>query len=350
MPRFVRVRLIKANGLDLRRIEVDWDQTLAVIILGQDGETVLGRYGAARTSRHADRNLSLEGFAEALRGALELHAEGPKAAARLAAKKGPPPRRPTPEAFPSLSRYGKELAQKGRVAASCIHCHQVREAERSLLRDAGEPLGDAVLHPWPDPALLGLEIDPDSRATVARVVADSPAAHAGIEALDRIVEIGGAPPISIADVQWALHRAPDSGAVDLVIERGGERHRRSIALAPGWRRAEISWRGSTWDLRRMALGGMVLEPATASERALAAVAEDALALRVESAGEHGEHATARKTGFLPDDIVVAIDGLRSPMSEGQVLAHLLSRHKKGSKVPFVVIRDGKRLEFQLVQQ
>ena len=48
-----------------------------------------------------------------------------------------------------------KLDYDGNVAKSCMHCHQIREAERQVYRSAGEPIPDEVLYPYPDPGCSG---------------------------------------------------------------------------------------------------------------------------------------------------------------------------------------------------
>jgi len=81
-----------------------------------------------------------------------------------------------------------------------------------------------------------------------------------------------------------------------------------LELANDWRRqSDIAWRTTTWDLRRMVAGGMVLQDSTVEERRAAKLPEDALALRVNHLGEYGDHAVAKRAGFKKDDILLLIE-------------------------------------------
>src|SRR5204863_4093773 len=93
--------------------------------LGADG-TIYGRYGTRSHRTHWSDDVSIEGLAKALHGALELHQQYPKNKAELAGRKGPGPEFPTPEKYPLLKdRYGPRLSCENKVVQSCIHCHQV---------------------------------------------------------------------------------------------------------------------------------------------------------------------------------------------------------------------------------
>ena len=76
----------------------------------------------------APRRRSLE--VATLEAALELHKKYPANKASLAGKRGPAPRFNVPEEYPSLrGKYKSTLDYEGQVVQSCIHCHQVRDAE-----------------------------------------------------------------------------------------------------------------------------------------------------------------------------------------------------------------------------
>jgi S1-C subfamily serine protease len=122
----------------------------------------------------------------------------------------------------------------------------------------------------------------------------------------------------------------------------------SLTLDPGWRRdGDISWRVSSWALRRMALGGLSLEEATPEERRRARVSEEQLALRVKGVGQYGPHAAARDAGFQKDDVIVAFDGRTERMSEGQLFEYVLNNRRAGDRVPVVVVRGAQRRELTM---
>src|SRR5262249_23005059 len=129
LNKFIRVRIVGTNGLDLSLFQFDYDQSFAVFLLNADG-AIYGRFGTRshRTSWAGD--VSVDGLARALEGALDLHREYPKNAMALAGKKGPVPEVASPERFPSLKeRYGPKLNYEDKVVQSCIHCHQIGDAQ-----------------------------------------------------------------------------------------------------------------------------------------------------------------------------------------------------------------------------
>jgi hypothetical protein len=353
LEKFVRVRLVSANSLDLSLFQFDTDQSFAAFLLNADG-TIYGRFGTRSHRTTWSDDLSIEGLAKALQGALDLHARYPQNRADLAGKKGPPPEFPAPEKFPLLKgRFGPKLNYEGQVAASCIHCHQIGDAQRQLYRSRKGAIPDEVLFPYPHPKALGLVLDPKEKATVLRVEAQSPAEQAGFRKGDEIVRLEGQPLLSIADVQWVLHRAPAGGApLKAAVRRGGRQAELTLTLPKGWReRDDISWRASTWGLRAMATGGMLLEPVPPEERRKSGLGEETMALRVKwPGGGNGPHGAALRAGFRQGDVLVSFDGRADLPRETDLIAYALRNRRPGEKVSVSVLRDGKRHDLTLPMQ
>ena len=351
MDQFVSVRIVQANGLDLNRFQFDYDLTFSVFLMNAD-MTLYGRYGS-RSERHdAVKDMSIEGFGKTLAAALELHKNYPSNRKTLAGKQSRVPRFSVPEDYPLLKgKYTAKLDYEGKVVQSCIHCHQVRDAERMSFRTAHEPMPDEVLYPWPMPQILGLQLDAGEVATVTHVASGTPAERGGFRAGDEITAIEGQPIISTADIQWVLQNAPPIGVLKAEVMRGTEKLILPLTLGENWRRhSDISWRVTSWDLRRMATGGLLLRDSTLEERTAAQVSGDNLNLFVEHVGQYGEHAVAKKAGFQESDIIVSVEGQTTPMTESQLFGYLLRNHKPADKVPMVVVRNGKRINLSLPMQ
>ena len=351
LEKFVCVRLVNANGLDLSLLQYDYDQSFAVFFLNAD-QTIYGRYGTRSHETESDGDVSVEGFAQALAAALELHAQYPQNRASLAGKRGTKSDVKSPEEFPSLKgKYGPKLDYEGNVAQSCIHCHQVGEAMRLVYRESGRSIPEKLLYPYPMPNILGLVMDPKQRARVLEVRPDSPAERDGWRAGDAIVTLQGQPLVSIADVQWVLHNAADSEILSAEVLRDGKMRSLNLSLEPGWRRrGDISWRAGSWDLRRMTTGGMRLDDLPDEARRQMGLVPDALALQVRYVGEFGAHAAAKKAGFRKDDVLVEFDGRRERLSESQFMASLVNAKRPGERVRVIVLRGGQRMPFELPMQ
>ncbi len=349
---FVTVRLIQGNGLDLSLFQFDYDLTFAVFFLNAD-KTIYGRYGTRSDTKEADRDISVDSLAKAMEAALTLHQVYPANRAALTGKNASKPKYPTPEKFPSLSgKYTSVLDNSGKnIVSSCIHCHQIRDADRQTYRAAGKPMPDEVLFPYPLPQAIGLKLDPKEKAKVTAVSPGTIASRAGIRVGDEIASLQGQPIISIADVQWVLHHAGSTDTLRAEIFRGAKLIPITVTLPPGWRKkSDISWRVSSWNLRRMAFGGMLLGELEDAERRKLNIASDKIALLAKHVGQYGEHAQAKRAGFRKGDIIVAVEGRTDKLSETQLFEFQLNEKKPGTKVPVTVLRDRKRLDMQIPTQ
>ncbi len=221
LEQFVCVRVVSTNGLDLTLFQFDTDQSFAAFLLNADG-TIYGRYGTRSHRTYWSDDVSIEGLANALKGALELHRQYPKNRAALAGKRGPAPEVPSPEKYPMLKdRYKATLDNtSGKLVQSCIHCHQIGDAQRALYRERDGVLPERVVFQYPHPKVLGLILDPKERAKVQRVEVGSLAEKAGFKQGDNILSLQGQPLLSIADVQWVLHQAaPEGATLKAVVKR-----------------------------------------------------------------------------------------------------------------------------------
>lgn len=351
LEKFVRVRLVSTNGLDLNLFQYDFDQSFAVFLLNADG-TIYGRFGTRSHRTEWVGDVSIEGLAEALKGAISLHANYPANRAQLVAKRGEPLEYPSPEKYPLLKdKYTSQLATSGEIVKSCIHCHQIGDAQRDLYRVSGEGFPEKLLFPYPHPTTVGLTLDPHFRAKVEAVAAGSAAQAAGLAAGDVITHLSGQPILSTADVQWVLHHASDRGeAVSCKVQRGNQWIDLTMNLPQGWRRqGDLSWRVSSWGMRRMTLGGMVLDELTSDERREAGI-ESGMALRVRSVGQYGPHATAKKAGFAKEDILVEYNGRNDLLRETDLLAYSLENVPVNTTINVKLLRKGQPKTLKLLMQ
>jgi hypothetical protein len=349
LDEFVCARQVSTNGLDLEIFQYDTDQSFAVFILNADG-TVYGRFGTRSHRTDWLGDVSLEGLAEALKGGLELHLSYPKNRKEVAGKRGGKPEVASPEKYPSLAdKFTDRLNYTGDVAKSCIHCHQIGDAQRAYYWDSGKPIPERILFPYPHPKTLGLILDPKQRATVQSVIPESIAAESGLRSGDVISLIDGQNPLSIADVQWVLHQTPAVGGnIPVSIKRGNQVLNLTLQLPPAWRqRGDLSWRATSWAYRRMVTGGMRLTQVEPEKRKQLNLDKKQMALLVQHLGQYNAHAAAKRAGLRKGDILVAYDGNTSLMTESELFAYSLHHHKSGDKVRIAAIRGGKTREFTI---
>ncbi|MEQ9410119.1 MAG: Trx7/PDZ domain-containing (seleno)protein [Fuerstiella sp.] len=352
LEQFVCVRVVSTNGLDLSLFQYDTDQSFAMFMLNAD-RTIYGRFGTRSHRTEWFGDVSLTGLAEALKGALALHADYPANRQSLAGKTGAPLEFASPEQYPTLrERYTGKLNYQGDVAKSCIHCHQIGDARREFHRSTKDGIPEKLLYSYPHPKSLGLILDPEQRATVKDVAPDSVAAAAGFRPGDQIDSLAGQPLLSIADVQWILHQTDPAGAnVAAVVRRDGNPVSLTLSLKKNWRRADdIDWRASSWGLRRMVTGGMKLGPLPKEERRRLDFDSQQMALLVEHVGQYGEHAVAKKAGIRKGDVLVSYDGRTDLMTSSDLLAYGVLNTSPGQTIDVIVQRGNGRLDKRLLMQ
>jgi hypothetical protein len=339
LEQFVCVRIVGTNGLDLDTFQYDTDQSFAMFMLNAD-KTIYGRFGTRSHRTDWIGDVSLDGLARALGGALELHAAYPANRMALAGKRGKPLEYPTPEQYPALKDdYTSQLNYSGDVVKSCIHCHQIGEARRDIYWSQGKPIPEELLYPFPHPKSVGLVLAPDERALIKSVIEGSPAAHATLQAGDHVLSMNGQPLLSMADVQWVLHHVPAAGGeVQMEVERAGKTLAATLKLDKNWRREDdTSWRVAAWEMRRIALGGLRLVTIDTAKRKSLGL-EAGMALEVASVGMYGPHATAKNAGFQEGDVIVEFDGQTDFAKESDLFTHVNAHRRIGEQVTVRVQR------------
>ena len=312
-------------------------------------KTIYARYGVRSSAEHADRDVHVDGLARTMEHVMDLHRAYPGNRDQLVGKQPVKVPKDIPEDYGSLSRFKSELNYEKNVAKSCIHCHQIRDAKRVELRDRRLKFPENLLFPYPPPSTIGLHLDPRSAARVARVDPRSEAARSGLKKGDVIVQWQGQAIASAADIVWMLHHAAREDSFQVVVRREGRMIRSRLELEDGWRtRSDISWRPTTWDLRRMATGGAVFEPANHSTRVRLELAADETALRVKHVGQYGQHARAKKAGIQVGDILVEVNGRNDLTSESQLIQFAIQELEPGDSLKLVLMRGKQRIRANLV--
>jgi serine protease Do len=350
LDKFVKVRVINANALDLSLFQIDYDLSFSSVFFNGDG-TVYGRYGSW-THQKSPQDKTTAGFKKALEGVLALHNKYPANKTALKGKQGAGLPFKDPLEIPGLAgKYSRELDWEGKVVQSCVHCHMIGDAIRSHYRAEKKQIPNEWIYPWPAPETIGLTLATEEIAKVEKVAVGSIADKAGIKPSDEFTELNGQPLTSIADVSWILHRSPQSGVLQAAILRDGKIRDLKIELPAGWRnKSDIARRVGTWELRAMALGGLFMEDLTDEERAKRGLNKNSMALFVKHAGEYGIHAAAKNAGFKKDDVLLSLDGVDHKISESELIGHLLHKHQPADKVKAVVLRGQERLDLLLPLQ
>ncbi len=320
LSKFVCVRVVQAFGMDLSLFQFDYDLTWAVFFLNAD-RTIYGRYGT-ESPQEGPRGNTVEGLKKAAQAALEIHKGYPANKASLAGKTGPKARWKTPEAIPAFA--GKARPADG-TRNGCVHCHEAHDYGIRSLWLARQPIADSDLWKYPMPDVLGLSLDPNEGATVRSVAAGSGAEKAGFKPGDRIVALDGQPVVSIADVQWVLQGAPETGSLKAEVERGGRKVEISAALAAGWRRAGtfvFTGHVTGWYLQEYLVGVMGANQGSNGK----------LALQVQmTMGTKGD--------VQKGDVITGVDG-KDGLTVSEYLAYIAQKKAPGQRVDLTVNRGG----------
>jgi hypothetical protein len=149
-----------------------------------------------------------------------------------------------------------------------------------------------------------------------------------------------------------LHQTDaNGGEVPAEVQRGGRKLELKLTLKAGWRRRDdIAWRVTTWALRRMVTGGMVLETMLPDERGKAGLPATGMALKIKYLGESGPHGAARRAGFRAGDVVLAVGKHDDYVRETDWIAGALREYKVGEKVDVIVWREGRKVALKLPMQ
>jgi hypothetical protein len=237
------VRLPQVDRLDLNLFEFDLDLTMMVFFL-DDQDRVYSRYGG-RDAKDADSRHSLAGLRYTMESVLAAHTRRKDVRRKDAGAKEPPAKDDRLDFAPPSQdspKYLRDVAARS-FARGCLHCHQVKEVFSGELRRAGK-WDREMIYRYPPPENLGLALEVD-RGNVVRSVADrSPAAAAGLRAGDLLQRLGNVPVRSFGDAQFALDRAPRTGSLDIVWQRGERTLEAKLSLPAGWRKTEVAWRAS----------------------------------------------------------------------------------------------------------
>jgi len=328
--------MVQANGIDLSLFQFDYGMTWAVVFLNADG-TIYGRYGTRdyRDEQSAKPLVALSGFRQALQAALEIHKGYPANKESLKAKRGPAPRFPKPDGYPSLRQFAAPIQTTSADTAetSCLHCHQIEQADYKIYRLARQPIPDDKLWAYPLPDVAGIVLDPAERARVKEVLPNTPGAKAGFKAGDDLVSLDGQPLVSIADVQWVLHQAKDPATVKAEVSRGGSKQSLTLSLPAGWRRKGAVKGHGSWVYRPISDA----RDLPADQRKKLGLADSAVAIEILWA-DHG---------LQKGDVIIEADGRRSGMTLTDFLAYTAQKKMTGDKVAVTVLRGGKELKIQL---
>lgn len=287
-------------------------------------DKVYARYGG-RDAESADHLQSLAGLQYTMKSVLDMHTRADKA---LAAKAQDTP------------KYLRNLNGGAGLGRGCIHCHQVREILDANLRQAGKWSRD-MLWRYPLPETVGYQLEVDRGNVVKEVREKTPASVIGLKTGDVVRRLNGVPIHSIADAQFALDRAPKSGAIDIAWLRDDRMLENKLELVDGWRRGDIVWRPSLMHL--MPSAPLYGKDLTADEKKALGLSPRQLAFRQKDY----VLVKAQEVGVRAGDVILGLDGKSLEMGVDDFHRHVRGNYTVGDRVTINILRDGKRLNLEL---
>jgi hypothetical protein len=316
--KFVFLRIVRMNGVDLNIFRYDYDLTWMGFFLNADGN-VYARYGG-RDPDSAEARVSKEGLLHAMQQVLKIHEAAQ--AKKEPAKPLPPPKKP--EDFPMLKAIGNR---------GCIRCHMVNEAYNITNAAKSRDERAESFFAFPRPENLGLKPDLVLGNRIKEIMPKSAAETAGLKKDDVLRKVHGLPIVTAFDIQHALNEVGSAKEVAIEVERDGKPLTVKVALAEGWKRWDVSWRRSLWNTRpTLGFGGAELDTAEKKKRGMA---EDALGFHAIFIAPNGPLGRA---GLKSGDVIVGIDGKRKiPYSHFK--GYIPLTHQVGDAIELIYTRD-----------
>jgi S1-C subfamily serine protease len=285
-------------------------------------EKVYARYGG-RDARSPDHRQSLAGLHYTMESVLRLHESAEPLFAPRA--EGPPKRI-------------RDVA--GSRGGRCMHCHQVKETLVADLQKKGKWDREMIWR-YPLPENLGFDLEIDRGNIVHSVQPKTSAAAAGMKPGDVVEQINGMPVNSFGDAQFALDHAPATGSIEVGWRRGDTRMSEKLALPPGWRKTDITWRPSMH--RMMPSARLYGEDLKAEERKTLGLSARQLAFRQKDFVP----SQAQSAGVKAGDIILGFDDNPLEMNVDEFLKYVQLNYLVGDQVTINLLRARKPLNLPM---
>lgn len=340
---FVAVRQVEMKGVDLSQFQFDYDLNWAAMFLNADG-TVYARYGT-QSEEGADAYNSVESLLATMKRVLDLHEDYPANRVQLVGKRGE--KRPYRTALEMPGLPNRERFRQQTELNNCIHCHNIHDAEMLGAYDAGTYSLD-LLWRYPYPQNIGVEVDRDHGRRIERVAKGSAWEAAGVQQGDEVHAVEGQVITSIADIQWALHNLDaERRQVQVVVHREGKPIGVTVPLREGWRKTDISWRGSLWSTPPRLRIWLPEPDENEARRHGLPDGTPAVVARWINTGEEGGRVAAQ-AGLQTGDLIIEVDGKPVPRGGGAAFSTFVKlNYRPGQELPLTVLRDGKRVKINV---
>ncbi len=328
MSRYVLVRLVRMDSVDIGLFEHDWNNTLYYYLMNA-GEQIYMRY-CGRDSAAPDTYLNLASVELALQLGLDLHEKYQRGELARTA-------RPKP-AFP---RELPLLVERTFARNQCVECHLIGDFQ-NLHREKDKTL-DKMTHLYrsPDIKTIGIHLDVP-KGLVVKEAKDAVAA-AGMQAADRIAAVNGTPVFTFADLQHYYDKTDRRLAktVQFTVDRAGKVEPLTVTLPPRWWWSDVRYRQSSVEPRIY----FDSRPLTRAEKAERNLPIDGFACEVTRLDAFG---TMMKSHSLQvGDIIFGVDGVEKDEYAHTAELYMKLKLTPGDVVKLEVLRDGKHLQSTL---
>lgn len=349
LRRFITVRMTDAAQLDERYFPYTTHQDLDLSWWGYFLKPNGALYGVFGGKDHVSDStrISEAAFVNSLTRILNHHYDARReswdidgsAPVAAAPKVGPKQTRGYQLLLEKRPNMGKPHAEHG----SCIHCHQVGDMQTIAALDDGSFRIEQLIQKWPLPENVGITLDRDDGLLVTAVEAGSPAAKAGVKAEDQLAMANGSRLFGQADFRGVLHRASfDSDNIRVAWTRDSKVMFSELAVEPGWKATENSWRKTVYDgAYGPTMGFFPLKGPNAGKG-------KGLSIKPWM-GRPPNDRPVFQTGLRPNMEIIAINDMSEDMETRKLIAWFRLNHKPGDEVIYKV-KGGKQFKFVLPKE
>ena len=144
---------------------------------------------------------------------------------------------------------------------------------------------------------------------------------------------------SIADMQWVLHHLPNKPVTLEVRTRGGGMH--TFATESGWKKSDISWRGSLWSVPPKLSVWAPRLPDNKRQARGVEPGQGAMEVKWINRKQPGG-AAAFSGGLREGDVIIEADGKPIPDDPNQFQMYIKLNHKVGDTLSLTVLRNRRK--------
>lgn len=281
---------------------------------------------------------SIASLEKTMQRVLALHEDYPNNKNGLAGKLGKPKPYKTALEMPGMKHRVKLSGSTARN--NCVHRHNIHNAEHEQLYRE-QKFSHDTLWRYPLPENIGLTIDPDDGLAIVGIKLGSTAAKSGLRAGDTLTRANDQLLTSIADLQWVLHNITNTDTdVTLQVKRGDQAIEKKIAINAGWKKTDISWRGSLWSLKPV----LATWCAQMKKEDVKNCASAKGSMRLKYGGLT-QVEPKKRAGLKKGDIIVGMENKPLRLTSQQFNMHMKLKYEVGEKLPLTLLRNGKRTQF-----